>query len=128
MGRRVRAFPGSAQGPGEARRSFAGPGDPFTLGSSPGIPRPSDGETVAGPYLLPDILLPSSGGWKRELKRLGFCLALATGTGPECPAAPAHVLDTACPEAISPKLLAAGNHLSCLNIRELQNGFGWKVL
>lgn len=70
---------------------------------------------MAGPYLLPDILLPSSGGWKRESKRLGFCLALATGTGPGCPAAPAHFLDTACPEAISPKLLAPGNHLSCPN-------------
>lgn len=81
---------------------------------------------MAGPYLLPDILLPSSGGWKRELKRLGFCLALATGTGPECPAAPAHVLDTACPEAISPKLLAAGSHLSCLNSSpELQRITEW---
>lgn len=83
------------------------------MGSSPGIPRPSDGETVAGPYLLPDILLPSSGGWNRELKRLGSCLALETGTGPGCTAAPSRVLCTACPEAISPKLLASGNHLSC---------------
>lgn len=110
MGRRVRVFPGSAQDLVEARRSSACPEDPFALGNSPGIPWPSDGETAAGPYLLPDILLPSSGGWKRELKRLGFCLALATGTGPGCPAAPAHVLDTACPEAPG-----HGNHLSCPN-------------
>lgn len=38
---------GSAQGPEEARCSPAWPEDPFAMGSSPGIPRPPNGETVA---------------------------------------------------------------------------------
>lgn len=87
-------------------------------GAAPGAMAP-DGESGAGRCLFPGILLPSSGGWRRESKLLRFCPALSAGTGSGCPAAPAHILATACPEPSRPEpgtgALPPGNHLSCPN-------------
>lgn len=99
----------------QRRGSLAGTGAPFCLGKQPRVPRPLT-ESWAGPSLIPGVLLPSSGGWRREAKPLRFCPALSTGTGSICSA---YILATPCQKPISPEpgiwALPPGNHLSWPN-------------